>query len=79
MTQLSKRSLLTPEVRGSENFYRPLFTVNCFEKTKIKKKRPGIAHLGLAKKLIKLQKTVITSHERREMSFSIDLLNWIEN
>ena len=36
-----------PEVRGSnpvigENLYST-FTVNCFEKTKIKKKRPGMA------------------------------------
>ena len=48
MAQLVERSLPIPEVRGSnpvisKNLYRT-FTVNCIEKTKIKKKRPGIAH-----------------------------------
>ena len=27
-----------------------MFTVNCIEKTKIKKKRPGVAHFFLKKK-----------------------------
>ena len=27
-----------------QNLYQTFFTVNCIEKTKIKKKRPGIAH-----------------------------------
>ena len=48
MAQLVERSLPIPEVHGSNpvigiNLYRT-FTVNCIEKTKIKKKRPGIAH-----------------------------------
>ena len=49
LAQLVERSLQTPEVRGSNpvmaNFYiEHLFTENCKEKTKIKKKRPGMAH-----------------------------------
>ena len=48
MGQLVERSLPITEVRGSnpvigENLYST-FTVDCFEKTKIKKKRPGIAN-----------------------------------
>ena len=51
VAQLVERSLPTPEVRSSNpvigkllnrTFYQ--FTVICFEKTKIKKKRPGMAH-----------------------------------
>ena len=49
MAQLVERSLPIPEVRGlnpviGKNLYRTLF-VKCIEKTKIKKKRPGMAHL----------------------------------
>ena len=49
VAQLVEQSLLIPEVRGSnpvigKNLYRT-FTVNCIEKTKIKKKRPGMTHL----------------------------------
>ena len=48
VAQLAKRLLPTPEVRGSNpvigEFYSTLLTVNCIEKTKIKKKRPGMAH-----------------------------------
>ena len=48
VAQLVERSLPIPEVHGSnpvisKNLYRT-FTVNCIEKTKIKKKRPGMAH-----------------------------------
>ena len=48
MAQLVERLLPIPEVRGSnpvigKNLYRT-FTVNCIEKTKINKKRPGMAH-----------------------------------
>ena len=48
VAQLVERLLPIPEVRGSnpvigKNLYRT-FTVNCIEKTKIKKKRPGMAH-----------------------------------
>ena len=47
VAQLVERSLLNPEVRGSnpvvgEKLYWK-FTVNCIEKTKIKKKRPGLS------------------------------------
>ena len=35
-----------------QNLYWTLFTVNCIEKTKIKKKRPGMAHLKKIKMLI---------------------------
>ena len=49
VAQLVKQSALIPEVRSSNpvignNLYCT-FTVNCIEKTKIKKKRPGMAHL----------------------------------
>ena len=48
VAQLVERLLPIPEVRGSspvigKKLYR-IFTVNCVEKTKIKKKRPGMAH-----------------------------------
>jgi len=40
--------LTTPEVRGSNpvigNFYIEHYFFNCIEKTKIKKKWPGMAH-----------------------------------
>ena len=48
VAQWVEMSLTIPEVRSSnpvigKNLYRT-FTVNCIEKTKIKKKRPGMAH-----------------------------------
>ena len=57
VAQLVERSLPTPEVRGSNPVIGKLlsdiclFAVNCVEKTKIKKKRPRMAHL---KKKIKV-------------------------
>jgi len=52
VTQLVERSLLTPEVRGSNPVIGKMYierllpTVLEFEKTKLKeKKMPGIAHL----------------------------------
>ena len=49
VAQLVEHSLPIPEVRGSnpviEKNYIELFNVNCIEKTKIKKKRPRMAHL----------------------------------
>ena len=50
VAQLVERSLPIPEVQGSnpvigKNLNWTMFTVNCFKKTKIKKKRPGMAHL----------------------------------
>ena len=48
VAQLVERLLPIPEVRGSNpvisKIYIEHFTVNCIEKTKIKKKRPGKAH-----------------------------------
>ena len=49
VAQLVERSLPIPEVHGSnlvidKLLYLTMFTVNCIEKTKIKKKRPGMAH-----------------------------------
>ena len=46
MAQLVEQSLLTPDVRGSNPVISKLhivhlFTVNCIEKTKIKKKEAG--------------------------------------
>ena len=48
VAQLVERSLPITEVRSSnpaigKNYIEHLFTVDCFEKTKIKKKRPGTA------------------------------------
>ena len=52
MAQLVERSLSIPEVRGStpviskiyiEHLFVKLFIINCIEKTKINKKRQGIA------------------------------------
>ena len=48
MAQLVERLLPIPEVRGSnpvidKKLYRTVI-VNCIDKTKIKKKRPGMAH-----------------------------------
>ena len=44
MAQLEEQSLSTPEVHGSnEVIDKNLLTVNCLEKTKIKK-TPGMAH-----------------------------------
>ena len=53
MAQLVERLLPTPEVRGSNPvigkllywIFNYLPTVNCIERTKIKKKRPGMVHL----------------------------------
>ena len=49
MSQMVERSLAIPEVQGSnpvigKNYVEHLFTVNCIEKMKTKKKRPGWAH-----------------------------------
>ena len=46
VAQLANRSLLTPEVRGSNPVIGEVLLniVNSFEKTKIKKKRLGMAH-----------------------------------
>ena len=46
---MGERSSPVSEVRGSNQFIgeilsEQLFTVNCFEKTKIKEKRRGMAH-----------------------------------
>ena len=46
VTQFAERSLLTPEVRGSNPDIGKILPTNCsIKKTKIKKKRPGMAHL----------------------------------
>ena len=58
MAQLVERSLPIPEVRslnpviGKNLFWT--FTVNCIETTKIKKKRPGMAHFFLKKNFLKV-------------------------
>ena len=51
VAQLVERLLPIPEVHGSnpvigKNLYLTI-TVNCIEKSKIKKKRPGMAHLKI--------------------------------
>ena len=48
MAQLVERLLLNPEVHSSNPVIGKIlywtFTVNCIQKTKIKKRRPGMAH-----------------------------------
>ena len=50
VAQMVKRSLPAPELRGSNPvigkllYIERLFTFNCVEKTKIKKKKQGMAH-----------------------------------
>ena len=49
VAQLVERSLPMPEACGSNPdidkiYIKHLFTVSCIEKTKIKKKRPGMVH-----------------------------------
>ena len=58
MAQLVERLLLTPEFRGlnldiGKLLYGTFFTVNCIKKTKIKKKRPGMAHFCLKMSFIR--------------------------
>ena len=46
VAQLVERSLLTPEICGLNPVNGKILSTNCLiEKTKIKKKRPGMAHL----------------------------------
>ena len=46
VAQLVKRSLPTPEIRGSNPDIGEILSTNCtLQKTKIKKKRQGMAHL----------------------------------
>ena len=46
VAQLEERSLPTPEIRGSNPDFGKVLSPNCtLEKTKIKEKRPGMAHL----------------------------------
>ena len=49
VAQLVEWSIPVPEVRGSNPvigkiYIEQLFTINCIEKTKINKKKPGMAH-----------------------------------
>ena len=46
VAQLVERSLLTSEISGSNRTIGKVLFTNCneIEKTKIKKKRPGMAH-----------------------------------
>ena len=68
MAQLVERSLPIPEVRGSNPvigknlfiYIEHFFTVNCvLEKAKIKKKRPGMAHLKQTNKRCKRLHTIL--------------------
>ena len=48
VAKLVERSLLTPEICGSNPDIGKISSTNCaIEKTKTKKKRPGVAHLYL--------------------------------
>ena len=51
VAQLVERSLPIPEAK----FIEHLFTDNCIEKAKIKKMRPGMAHLKKVEALFKKQ------------------------
>ena len=44
MAQLVEQSLPIPEIQSLAKIYIEHLTVNCIEKTKIKKKRPGKPH-----------------------------------
>ena len=51
VAQLVERLLPTPEIRGSNPDIIKIVYTNCtIEKTKIKKKRPGMGHLKKKKK-----------------------------
>ena len=57
VAQLVERSLAIPEDQGwnpviGKIYIEHLFTVNCIEKTKIKKKRSGMAHFLKKSQLI---------------------------
>ena len=63
MAQLVEQLLAIPEVRSSNPvidkiYLEHLFTANCIEKTKIKKKRQGIAHF-YKKKHVKRRHTLL--------------------
>ena len=80
VAQLVKWSLPTPEVRGSnpvigKNLYRPI-TLNCIEKTKIKKKRPAMAHF--LKKLVHFSPSLnILCFRQRTLTLrEVSLYNW---
>ena len=46
VAQLVERSLPTPEIRGSNPDIGKILSTNCtLEKIKLKKKRPGMAHI----------------------------------
>ena len=65
VAQLVEQSLLIPEVRSSNPVIGNLFTVNCIEKTKIKKKEVGY---GPFKKYI-LPKKFLNSGELLSFGF----------
>ena len=57
VAQLVERSLAIPEDQGwnpviGKIYIEHLFTVNCIEKTKLKKKRSGMAHFLKKSQLI---------------------------
>ena len=69
MAQLLERSLLTPEIRGSNPIIGKILSTNCtIEKTKIKKKRPGMAHL---KKRVIVHSLIIDGHFKFDTANSI--------
>ena len=71
VAQLVERSLSIPEVRGSNSdigkFFYWILTVNCIEKTKIKKKRPGLAHFYETK-----------CCKSKSLSFWLKCCGWLE-
>ena len=55
VAQLVEQLLPTPEIRGSNTAIgKFLYIINCIEKTKIKKKRPGMAHLKISQNEIRV-------------------------
>ena len=84
MALLVEQSLPIPKVRGSNPVIgknvHSTFTVNCIEKTRIEKKRPGMAHCKKFNTTLKQQNTwaiivakMIPTSELRISNLSIAL------
>ena len=71
VAQLEEWSVPTPEVHSLnpvifKTYTRHLFTVNCIEKTKIDKKRPGMAYLKNIFSLKRANLFPISASRRRQ-------------
>ena len=79
MAQLVEWSIPVPEVRGSNPvigkiYIEQLFTINCIEKTKINKKKPGMAHFFKKKPYFNFYTNVLTA-----LNLSCKLLFFAQN